>query len=99
MEAIKSVESLAKAASTLTRLDDMGTSLSQSVKSSVDSSLGLISSLILILNNSLGYSPSCETDVAVEEGEEFWANGPVLSGPDATLAEVCVEGAVWDSAI
>jgi hypothetical protein len=74
METSKRVESLANAASTVTRLVDTGTSLSQSVKSSVDSSLGLISSLILMPNKSFGYSGNCEMEVAEDDGGGYWVN-------------------------
>src|SRR4051812_17660701 len=52
------VESLAKPASTRTSPAETGTDRNQSVKSSVDRSRGLTSSLSLILKRSLGYSGS-----------------------------------------
>jgi hypothetical protein len=69
IENITSVESLAKLASTLTRLALMGTFLSQSTKISAESSLSLTSSERRILNRSLGYSGSSANDVA-EEGAD-----------------------------
>jgi len=56
IENITNVESLAKPASTLTRLTLIGIFFSQSKKISVDSSLDLTSSKIRMLSSSLGYS-------------------------------------------
>ena len=56
IENITNVESLAKPASTLTRLTLIGIFFSQSRKISVDNSLALTSSKIRMLSRSLGYS-------------------------------------------
>jgi hypothetical protein len=58
IDTIKMVELLANPASTLTKLEETGTSLSQSVNISIERSVGLTSSWIRILKSSLGYSGS-----------------------------------------
>ena len=63
IENITNVESLAKPASTLTRLTLIGIFFSQSKKISVDSSLDLTSSKIRMLSRSLGYSGRSNSEV------------------------------------
>jgi len=58
IDTIKRVESLANPASTLTKLEETGTSLSQSVNISIERLPNLMSSLIRMVNSSLGYSGS-----------------------------------------
>jgi len=70
IENITNVESLAKPASTLTRLTLIGIFFSQSKKLSVDSSLDLTSSKIRMLSRSLGYSGRSNSEVV--EGAADW---------------------------
>lgn len=83
IENIMSVESLAKPASTLTKLALMGTFLSQSMKISEERSLGLTSSERRILNKSLGYSGSSAKEVAEDGADASGLN---------RLAEIGVSG-------
>jgi len=80
IENITRVESLAKPASTLTRLAGMGTVLSQSTKRSTEKSLGLTSSETRMLKNSLGYSGRSASEVIEDETEAFRLNRPALLG-------------------
>jgi hypothetical protein len=69
IETISSVESLAKPASTLTKLALMGTCFSQSRKFSGEKSLALTSSEIRMLNRSLGYSESSPSEVVEDDAD------------------------------
>jgi hypothetical protein len=71
MENITSVESLAKPASTLTRLALIGNLFSQSKKISEDNSFAFTSSEIRMLNKSLGYSGISDNEVVEDEADVF----------------------------
>jgi len=79
------VESLANPASTLIEFDSIGTVDSQSANNSALRLLGLISSLIRILKRSLGYSGSCDVEVADDTSSLL--NGLVKLGVGSGLAE------------
>jgi hypothetical protein len=91
IDTIKMVESLANPASTLTKQEETGTSLSQSVNISIEKSLDLTSSWIRILKNNLGYSGSSRELVGDGESHNpdsrlllvlVWLGADELSEPD-----------------
>ena len=69
IENISNVESLAKPASTLTRLTLIGIFFSQSKKISVDNSLALTSSKIRMLSRSLGYSGRSNSELVKDAAD------------------------------
>jgi hypothetical protein len=75
-DTIKRVESLANPASTLTKQDETGTSLSQSVNISIERSPDLTSSWIRMLKSNLGYSGSSSE---LDEGENHNPDSRLLA--------------------